>query len=260
MAGGVAGALGGLGLVVFVFALLDDPATSSGSADPVQAVRDAASLAGFGGPAPTGASEVTLLEDRALEDMVVEMERLQAAHRVDRVPPLWLEGIYLAEATRFPEVRSFWERYAEYVHEMRSSEEQLFRRSLLARMEEEALSEAEVSMRVARAMRTFNSDWDRRAAVYNGMLELSSAAIDLHDFLVKNERRISHAPAAAGFSSEPITEAIPATRELGVEMNRALDRLLLSLEATQGNRIAPRDELPQTLRRGLSTAGAAPMN
>jgi hypothetical protein len=39
-------------------------------------------------------------------------------------------------------------------------------------------------------------------------------------------------------------------------MNRSLDRLILALEATQGNRIAPRDELPQTLRRGLASNGA----
>jgi hypothetical protein len=260
MMGVVSGALGGLAITVFVFSLLGDGAASGSSGAPGQAVRDAAVAAGFGGPARTGASEVSLVERRAMEDMVAAMEQQQVVFQVDRVPSLWLEGIYLAEASRFPEVRSFWERYASYVEAMRAEEEQLFRQNLVARLRSEGVSEAQLSMRVARALRTFNADLVRREAVYDAMMELASAALDLHEFLADNENRISHAPASAGFSREPITEAIPDTRELGEEMDLALDRLFLALEATQGNRIAPRDEIPQALRRGLVSTGTAPMN
>jgi hypothetical protein len=197
-----------------------------------------------------------LLEDRAIEGMVQEMERQQVVHGVDKVPGSWLEGEYLAEAGRFPEVRSFWERYATYVHSMRASEAQIFRASVLNRLRAEGVSESQLSMRLARALRTFNADFPRREAVYGGMLELSAAAIELHDFLVENEDEISYEPANAGVSREPITEAVPESREVGERMNRSLDRLILALEATQGNRIAPRDELPQTLRRGLASNGA----
>jgi hypothetical protein len=115
-------------------------------------------------------------------------------------------------------------------------------------------------MRVARALRTFNADFGRREAVYDAMLDLSEAALDLHDFLVDNERRISYAPAAVGVSREPITEAVAETRELTEEMNRALDRLLAALEATHGNRIAPRDELAQGMMRELVDDEVSPMN
>ena len=260
MVGAVAGALVGLSATVFVFALLGDPAGNRPRGAPAQVVRDAAVAAGFGGPARTGASELTLVEDRALEDMVAGMERQQGVYRVDRVPSLWLEGIYLAEASRFPEVRSFWERYATYVEAMRAAEGEMFRQHLVERLQRGGPSESQLSMRVARALRTFNADFGRREAVYNGMLELSAAALDLHEFLLDNERQISYAPATAGVSPEPVTEAVAETRELRQEMNRALDRVLVALEATQGNRIAPKDEIPEVLRRGLVSREGAPMN
>jgi hypothetical protein len=61
-----------------------------------------------------------------------------------------------------------------------------------------------------------------------------------------------------GVSREPVTEAVPENRRVGEEMNLALDRLFLALEATHGSRVAPRLELPLLLRRGLTGEAAAP--
>jgi hypothetical protein len=137
-------------------------------------------------------------------------------------------------------------------------EEDLYREKLHERLAAQGLSEAQRSLRVARALRTFSEEVPRREAVYAGIASLAGAAIELHEFLVRHEGEISYEPAEVGVSREPVTEAVPENRRVGEEMNLALDRLFLALEATHGSRVAPRLELPLLLRRGLTGEAAAP--
>jgi hypothetical protein len=237
--------------------LLGEPTTTPAEAAPLPA-SDPLPADGPRATSASGAglgSAVSAAEASALQDLVTEMERLQVARGVDRVPSDWLEGLYLAEASRYPEVAAYWQHFAAYVEEMRAAESPLFHRVLLLRLQAHDLSEAQISMRLSRGIRSFEVDRPRREAVYASLTALSGAAQALHALLVSREDEISYEPAARGLSREPVTEAVPESAELRQELNRRLDDVLLAIEQLNGSRVAPRDELPLALRRGI-LAGA----
>jgi hypothetical protein len=241
-----AGAVGVL-FVVLILVFAQSPASGGkGAVRPVAAA----------GP---GSESLSPVEGAALEDMVARMERRRPEFGIDQTPAAWLEGIYLAEASRFPDVLEYWKRYGEYVRAMQASEDQLFEASLTERLEEQGLSGSQMAMQLAGALNGFHADEPRRDEGYEAMLELCEAAKALHEFLVEHEDEISYQPASAGVSREPITEAVPATRQLATQMNRRLDRVFAALEVTQGSRVAPREELPIMLRRTLTSNARAPM-
>jgi hypothetical protein len=250
----IGGALGpagasAIGIVFIALVVLFAQSSASGGKGAVRPVAAA-------GPA---SAELSQTEGDALDHMVGEMERLQAEQGIGQVPAAWLEGIYLAEASRFPDVREFWVKQRDFLREMQASEEQLFRESLTRRLAAKGLSDSQTAMQLAGALNDFRADQPRRAEVYRSMIELADAALDLHDLLVEHEDGISYEPAGPGLSREPITEAVPEDRRLAAEMNRRLDRLFDALETTQGSRIAPREELPGALRRGLTSNARASM-
>jgi hypothetical protein len=254
-------ALAALAVVLFLVVLLGEPAASPAGRAPLALGGGGAAS---GPPRVAGASGVVLssvsaAETHALQDLITEMERLQVVHRVERVPSDWLEGLYLAEAGRYPEVPAYWQRYAAYVEEMRRSESQLFHHILLVRLQSHDLSQAQLSMQLSRGIRSFEGDRARRETVYASLAEVSRAALELHALLVAHEDDISYEPAAAGLSREPVTEAVPESAELREEMNRRLDEVFLAIERVYGSRVAPRAELPLALRRGILSGERADM-
>jgi hypothetical protein len=216
------------------------------------------SVSGTGSPTAWNTSPTTTMsaiEGLAVQDMVGEMQRVQGVRKVDRVPEIWLEGVYLSGASGYPEVSAFWSAYQAYVREMRTLESELFRRNLVRRLGEEGLSETMISIQLARALRAFADDRPRREGAYASHIELASAPLALHDFLVKHENEISYAPARTGLSRDPVTEAVPETPEIREEMNRRLDRVLSAMERANGERVSAKDDLPFVLHRTLSLVG-----
>ena len=251
---GAAGAtMATLAVVLVVAVLADEVETAPRAPAPLPAsLATEAPAESSAQPRPGGISaSLAATESGALGDMMRGMDSLRTAYGVERVPRAWLEGVYLAHASRYPEVRSFWERYRGYVEEVRDQEEDLFRTSLLATLETQNLSGPIVSIRLARAIRLFEAERPLRDPVYLSMIELADASVELHDLLVAREHEIRYEPVSAGFSREPVIEAVPLTPELRDEMNALLDRIFLSIERVYGDRIAPREELAGALAHGL---------
>lgn len=211
------------------------------------------SLAMLGSPGlSSGLSKgMSTAELQAFRDMTAEMERLRAQQHVTRVPPVWLEGLYLAGASRYPEVREYWQKYVGYVQEMQQKEADLYRRSFVRRLERQGVSTSAVSMLLARALRTFESDRERREAVYASMLQVGKTAVQLHDLLVAHEGDIVFAPASSGVSSDPVMEAVAQNRALEAQMNGLLDKMFAAIEQAEGDRVVPRTELPLLLEKSL---------
>ena len=226
--------------------------------------RETAASPALAGPALLAAAEppsrglsaqLTATESEALDDMVLGMDSLRVAFEVESVPAAWLEGSYLADAGAHPEVRYFWERYRTYVEQVRAQEAELFRRHFMVQLEREGVTGSMVSIRMARALRLFDAQRPRRETVYLSMLELADASLDFHDLLAEHEQQIAYEPVSAGFSREPVVEAVALSPELTAEMNVMLDRIFAAIEGVYGERIAPREELAGALARGLSAKG-----
>jgi hypothetical protein len=202
-------------------------------------------------PPGSRSNGMSTAELQAFQDMVAEMERMRASHQINRVPSSWLEGVYLAGASEFPAVRKYWESFGGYVREVQEKESELYRGSFVARLERRGVASYEVSMLLARALRTFEADRARREALYASMLELATTAVELHDLLVAREGEISFEPARSGVSRNPVVEAVAQNRELEAEMNALLDRMFMAIERAQGERVVPRTQLPLVLEQSL---------
>jgi hypothetical protein len=184
--------------------------------------------------------------------MVAGMDSLRRVHDVLAVPPVWLEGVYLADAARFPEVEQFWRRYQVFLTDVQASDTALFRSGFVERVGEEGESDALLSMRLSRAMREFRSTQPERTAVYREMEELAGAALALHGLLVERAEDIDYDPAIQlGISREPVVEAVARDTVLQDRMWSLLERIFASLERLGGNLGGSRDNLTDMLLQGV---------
>lgn len=236
--GAITTALGTLAATLILLVLLGDP------------------VPGRAAPSGQGAGGSTPAETQAFADVLAELEGLQAGLGADRIPEVWLEGAYLADAGRHGEVAAFWTGYGTWVEEARLREAELFRAALSQRLQAEGLTPAQLSLRVAGGIRAFEADRPRREAVYEAFAEVSRSALSLHRMLVANAGRIAYEPAEAGISRQPVTEAVADTPELGAALDRQLDEVLQALERASGEQAISRSDFPGALRRGLERAAA----
>jgi hypothetical protein len=256
--GAATAALAGLATSLILVVLVWDSGSPIGLSG-ARAQEPSVALAAVTTALPPGgpSNGMSTAELQAYQDMVGETGRLRAKHQVTRVPSSWLEGIYLASASDFPEVRKYWESFGDYVREVQEKESELYRTSFVARLERRGVETYEVSMLLARALRTFEADRARREALYASLLELSTTAVELHDLLVAREGEISFEPARSGVSRNPVVEAVAQNRELEAQMNGLLDRMFMAIERAQGERVVPRNQLPRVLEQSLIPNEAA---
>lgn len=150
------------------------------------------------------------------------------------VPPEWLDGRYLANASAFPAVRECWNAYLEAVRRLRVDEAELYSAAYLSALDDARVSGATRTLRLASALSRFEGDRPVRAAHYDRITELTTAAIDLHDLLVENEEVITYEPAVGTrISSDPILQAASADPQIQQLLEAALDRVLDALSARE---------------------------
>ena len=172
------------------------------------------------------------LGELALGDMLAELGAVQAASGIPAEPNRdWLAGIYLADASRFGDVQVFWEWIGAFVERVRTSDTRVFHERYQARLAEAGVAADTAAILLERADSGFLSTREDRFEAYALMDDLVNAALDLHEFLLLNEARIAHAPAAGGMSRDPVLEAVPETKELGEEMWDRVDRITAALDA-----------------------------
>lgn len=213
------------------------------------------------GPPPAANPELEArireAEGSAFQDMIVAMDSLRSLHEVTGGPRDWLSGRYLAHASEFGDVEAYWERYRAYVGELRSRDEELFRRGFVERLERSGLEGAVLSMRLARATEQFRSTGASRDTVYTAMDEMAQAALDLHRLLVEREDDIAYTPVRPGVvTRDPVLEAVPNDEELRNRIWDTLDRLFARMDVVLGGVPGSGNQLSDAALEGIrSTAG-----
>ena len=207
-------------------------------------------------PAETGSASVAgpdlsrlvarfaLAKASGFQSMVAGMDSLSRAHDVVEVPPVWLEGVYLSDASSYPEVEGFWLRYRDFIQDVQASDTALFRSGFVRDVTGEGLGDALLSMRLSRALGEFRDTQPERAEVYSEMEELARAVLALHGLLVERADDIDYDPAIqVGISREPVAEAVAEDTVLRDPMWTLLERIFASLDGLGGDLGGSRDNL-----------------
>jgi hypothetical protein len=148
------------------------------------------------------------------------------------VPREWLDGRYLAHASEYPGVRSAWSAYLDAVRRLRVDESEYYSTAYLSALDDARVTGATRTLRLASALSRFERDRPIRAAHYDRVTELTTAAIALHDLLVEREASITYEPAVGTrVSSDPVLQAAAADPETRRLLEAALDRVLAALSA-----------------------------
>src|SRR5690606_1178869 len=115
-------------------------------------------------------------------------------------PREWLGGAYLAGAGAFPEVPAYWKALDAFLDRLKEHEEAHFLTAVDAHLATAVGAEGQEERAWVRdrLLAGFRAARHEREVVYAALDELFAAATDLHDFLVRNEARITYAPAAGG--------------------------------------------------------------
>lgn len=172
----------------------------------------------------------------------------------DEPHPDWLGGIYLATAGDYPDVPVYWAALRDHLNRVRAVDEEVFLAALDRRL---AASEIPAESRdtvAARARAGFRAAESGREVIYGRLEDLIEVAVDLHEFLVGNEANIAYEPAA-GLSRDPVTEAVPATPELGDEMWDRVGEIPAALESLGTLDRVTTERILEVFHRRLASVG-----
>lgn len=212
-------------------------------------------------PAPPGSDMGRLVaslgpaQETGFQSMVAGVDSLRRAHEILRVPAIWLEGKYLADAPRYPEVRNFWLRYRAFLADVRANDTTLFRAGFVQSLKDQGIAGPVLTLRLGHAMKDFAQTQYKREDVYRQMDELSAASLQLHDLLVERAADITYEPAIQhGVSREPVVEAVAEDTLLRDHMWTLLERIFASLERVGGGLGGSRDNLTESLLQGIQAS------
>jgi hypothetical protein len=170
------------------------------------------------------------LAESALADMVTDLTGRSEALDIPPEPRSeWLGGNYLSNASQFGDIEEFWLGIERFVDEVRSSDTDLFNAKYQDQLSGAGLDAETSALMAERADSGFAAARDGRFEVYSLMDDLVNASLDLHLFLMDNEADIQWAPASAGFSADPVLEAVPATKALEEDMLNRITEITRSL-------------------------------
>jgi hypothetical protein len=192
----------------------------------------------------------------ALDGMIAQIRRLPAEMKLQAEPRNdWLAGIYLANASQFPDIEAYWTGIGDFVDRAREEDSRIFHQQYQERLSRAGITGDTAVMLLARADSGFLATREERFEAYAEMDDLVNAALDLHEFLLRNEADIEYAPAAGGVSSDPVLEAVPVTKTLGDEMWNRVDRITEAMDALGSLDRVSTERLVGVLLDRLRTAG-----
>ncbi|MGD8319736.1 MAG: hypothetical protein PVJ02_04765 [Gemmatimonadota bacterium] len=170
--------------------------------------------------------------EKALGDVVARFRAKVAGMELPAEPRGdWLAGVYLANASQFPDIAAYWDGIGAVVDTVRADDTRVFHEAYAARLDSAGISGDRATLLLARADSGFLAAREGRFAAYALMDELVRSALDLHQFLLDNEDDIAYEPAAGGVSRDPVLEAVPNTPALGDRMWGMVDRITEALDA-----------------------------
>jgi hypothetical protein len=143
----------------------------------------------------------------------------------------WLAGVYLANASRFAEVQTYWESLGRSLRVMQVAEDSLFLAALSRGLTAAALPPDTTELLEARIVAGFRATARDRGVIFQRARAVSEAALRLHGFLLENEASIDYEPGVGGLSADPVLEAIPATPQLGEAMWDRVGEITTAMDA-----------------------------
>lgn len=181
--------------------------------------------------------------DRAWSDVLDEFQSAIPGYGLPFRPPgMWLDGIYLSNASDYPEVVDYWNEVEETVDALRARESDLYFQYLNRHLErmaagsgDAAAGSASIPAEAAQRLVTLaREEYERSAAArdsaYQQLRDVARASLALHELLVAREEDIAYEPYSdPQVSRDPVLEAVPVDSVLRVEMNAALDRVIASI-------------------------------
>ncbi len=143
--------------------------------------------------------------------------------------PDWLAGVYLANATQFEDVETFWRGARDVLVGLRAIDGRIFHANYERSMATAGVSAENRALLLERADSGFVAAAGGRDETYALVDELIDAALGLHDFLIANEQNIEYTPAST-ITSDPVLEARPSTPEIREAMEDRIDRVTDALD------------------------------
>jgi hypothetical protein len=174
------------------------------------------------------------LTEGAIADAITEVDRNSAGGAPSEPDPQWLRGNYLANASRFASIETFWSGMGQFMQGVRGAEWRLYRDKLALRVGAAGIAADTVAMMLERADAGFVSAAAARTEAYADLERLVETALALHDFLVLNDASIDYRPAAVS-TADPILEAVPSSPALGDQMEERIADYTGSLDAALGS-------------------------
>ncbi len=166
--------------------------------------------------------------DRAFAALLTEAR--QASGPQLSAPPA-MEGAYMANASAYASAEDFWASMSETLDVFRSMDIAAFDAAVVDALGTNIQAEDADAIR-ARASAGFVAASSSREAAFDRADALFDAGVRFHQFLVANEANIEHAPAAS-VTTDPITEVVPASAEVGTALNELMDAVLGGLAGIQ---------------------------
>jgi hypothetical protein len=170
----------------------------------------------------------------AIADLVAEADRATAAGAPPEPDPQWLRGNYLANASQFAGIETFWMSIGQLVDAVREAEGERLSERLAQRAERERIPADTAALLIERAEAGFVAAAAARRGVYAAFDRLVDAALELHGFLVQNDASIEYRPASVS-TADPILEAVPASPAIGAAMEQRIGGYTGALDGALGS-------------------------
>ncbi len=129
------------------------------------------------------------------------------------VPDAWPGGGYLATPSAMPEVLDVWQTYLATSQQVRAADTQRYRAAYEAALDDAIIEGEERATRLADALVSFDSTAAPRAAHYDRVEALASAAIQSHNALLEVEGRLIYDGAPDAPATGPVGAGVTARDE-----------------------------------------------
>jgi hypothetical protein len=184
-------------------------------------------------PAPLIPDTEESLRGRAQERFLTATRAL--LRDLPPIPDTWLTGAYLAAPSDYPQVREVWIQYLTTIQQVRGGDNQRYRAGYLRALEDARVGGSARTLRLAGAVAAFQGQVASRAAHYDRVEGLATAALQGHDALVEVEGTIAYEPAASTpISGDPVIEAVGRNPDAQGLLEQVLDMILAGLEGPEG--------------------------
>lgn len=136
-------------------------------------------------PQPTIATSEAAVQERARERYLTASQAV--LRDLEPIPPEWATAEYFASPSSYPEIPGLWEPYIAAMQIFRTGDRERYTTAFEAALDDAAIRGEQRAERAGRAMARFDAGAEARAAHFDRVVALASAAIQSHNALLEAE-------------------------------------------------------------------------